>query len=194
MTDKPKRMWHADGEGKCHAGCEQRFLFGPGGPRCAVMQLVFGHQNAPDGGACPFAVLADVLCAHQTGPEKPSDDQDLEHMMHLAWGCGYHYGRKLPNDDHSEDIDRMNADVHSLIIHERSEVRRVDSKPDGDRRCGTCAKWGARYAKEMNDDTTGQCEARQGQSGLPVLYAGAPGFMTTKDGPPWPNCRFWRRR
>lgn len=121
--DKPKVLWRADGEGKCHQWCQQYNPPVGAMSACLLVRNLLPGVTEPDvGGKCPFAVLADVLCVHQPPYEAPMADLDLEHMMHLAWGCGYCFGRERPNDDHNEDIDRMNADVHSLIIHERSEV------------------------------------------------------------------------
>ena len=73
-TDKPKILWHADGEGRCHAGCE---AFSPadtnaaGGPCNAVGVLPWHvRRNRWVGTPCPFAVLADVLALHKRQPDE----------------------------------------------------------------------------------------------------------------------------
>lgn len=122
MTTKPTMPWHADGEGKCHAGCE---AWDPvrrrgTGACCRVARVLpWNVCNLYLGGPCPFAVLADVLCA----------------------------------------------------------VRPHEEKPDDDRRCGTCA----------NRDTLDRTCAAPGISE-------SFGQNFGDDGPPWPNCRFWRGR
>lgn len=112
MADtKPKFLWHADGEGKCHVGCEQIRHYIPGCGLLNTIPWTLSHLFKP-GDPCPFAVLADALALHERDP-----------------------------------------------------------KPDEDRRCGTCAE----YRGSVNTcSVTGQPE--------------------DDSGPPWPNCRFWRRR
>lgn len=111
---KPTMLWHADGEGKCHRGCEQ-WNEEHGYSGCKLLDLlaweVFQRPTIGDVG-CPFAVLADVLALHERQPAE-------------------------------------------------------------DRRCGTCAEWSSERESCQ--------EERVGEG-------------TSLDGPPWPNCRFWRQR
>jgi hypothetical protein len=60
--------WHADGEGCCHAECEQwQTKHGHGG--CALLDLlpweVFERPSPASRSGCPFAVLAEVLGLHE---------------------------------------------------------------------------------------------------------------------------------
>jgi hypothetical protein len=59
--------WHADGEGRCHEGCEQYEHDTQPFPYCRIIAKLSSAYNivpiaicAP----CPFAVLADVLGLH----------------------------------------------------------------------------------------------------------------------------------
>ncbi len=221
MSDtKPKVLWHADGEGRCHVGCEawgsEHGLNG-----CDLVEVLpwaTREQPSPNRlSPCPFAVLADVLCAAKPHEEKsaPMSDEDLEHMMFLAWGCGYRYGRELPNDDHSEDIDRMKADVHSLVVHERAEVTPAH-EPElhqtcencGDDTCKAAGKlaadasdeecWQPSFGSEKSEDRRcGTCATNIGGYCRSMLFVESSGddalYKTEASGPPW-DCRFWRRR
>jgi len=75
MTDKPKLLWHADGEGKCHPHCEQAesFVQDASGeawiPCLALRRLLPLMERRRNGSQCPFAVLADVLCLHERKPD-----------------------------------------------------------------------------------------------------------------------------
>jgi hypothetical protein len=74
MPEKPKMMWHADAEGKCHAGCEQsKPIGGPGSTcSCDLLDSFFGVmvRTAYHGRPCPFAILASVLCCGQKSDEE----------------------------------------------------------------------------------------------------------------------------
>lgn len=116
---KPKILWHADADGKCHDGCEQ--YCPPAGmySKCWLRHQVTGNNAAPVGGPCPFAVLLDVLRLRPeaAGREQP-DENRLTHLMQQAWGCGYRFGREYRSDDESEDIDRMEGDIRVLLEEE----------------------------------------------------------------------------
>jgi hypothetical protein len=63
----PKTMWHADGEGRCHAGCEQYDQ--KRASACKLLGLLpwggLMSRCVTEGIDCPFAVLADALCLHE---------------------------------------------------------------------------------------------------------------------------------
>lgn len=120
MSDtKPKRMWHADEDGRCHQGCEAWGNVIAGRPGCGLLDdlclEVFEAPSPASNSTCPFALLADVLCA-----VKPHEEED--------------------------------------------------------RRCGTCE----RYMPVSRLMGICDCTSVVG--------------VKTPDGPPWPNCRFWRKR
>lgn len=118
MTAKPSTMWHADGEGKCHAGCEARRSDAPGTWYCRICENLPWEtfRDAPgDGSGCPFAVLADVLCAVKPHEEKPDDSH------------------RCPTCAVAETIEC------GAGLIDRDPMRCWRPKPDEDRRCGTCA-------------------------------------------------------
>ena len=124
MSGKPKLMWHADGEGKCHKECEQYKADGC----CSIKTMLYPDIGTVARGNCLFAVLSDVLCVHRQKPDQSqieANRQFIEILMHGAWGCGYNYGReRLPNEN-GEDVDRMEVDVRGLMKSEEEEIRRV---------------------------------------------------------------------
>lgn len=90
---KPRRMWHADGEGRCHTGCESwGSKHGLNG--CDLIEVlpweVFDQPSPNRLSPCPFAVLADVLCVHQPPHEEQVDEKaSREHDFLQCDGCTF---------------------------------------------------------------------------------------------------------
>jgi hypothetical protein len=70
--------WHADGDGKCHSGCEQYHPQNSERPgiECEILAVLpwIPKMVVPGmvGWPCPFAVLADVFRLHERpGKETP---------------------------------------------------------------------------------------------------------------------------
>jgi hypothetical protein len=79
MSGKPRLMWHADKEGRCHVDCE---AFSRPGDSCRTNRsgcdvvdrlpwVPVSSIAVVVGAPCPFATLADVLC-----DAKPHEDTE----------------------------------------------------------------------------------------------------------------------
>ncbi len=65
-AEKPRMMWHADADWRCHAGCEQWGVGpDPAHPGCKILDIlpweVFDRPTPAKRSMCPFAVIANVL-------------------------------------------------------------------------------------------------------------------------------------
>ena len=182
MNDKPKIRWHADGEGKCHVGCEARRETEPGvSTGCSIADLVPWMRilQVEHFGPCPFTVLSDVLCAvkpHEEPEAKPSP-QDVAGLVELAWNCGCRFGRDAGGGTTVRENKQKDADIKRLRTMEECHGGSA-LKPDDDRQCGTCTEgfpYGSKVAARV------PCNHYTDSVNRP-------------DGPPWPNCRFWKER
>ncbi len=124
MTTKPTTPWHADGEGRCHDKCEARDdSIRPPYPPCGLLRslpFVVTGNALPEGYRCPFAVLADVLCAatpHEEPDVKPSP-QDVAGLMELAWNCGCRFGRDAGGGTTVGENEQKDADIKRLLTME----------------------------------------------------------------------------
>ncbi len=92
MPEKPTLMWHADGEGRCHRGCEARREDPQGTWYCVICNLfpwTTFRGPAGDGVLCPFALLASVLCCGKK--EETQGELTAEQLERI---CGVAYGYK----------------------------------------------------------------------------------------------------
>ena len=185
MSGKPRPMWHADKEGRCHEGCEQYVK--EWASACRIVNgLPWGglmSNLVAQGAPCPFAVLSDVLCL-KPHEEKPAIEggwcstcafemvQDTRCI-----GCfGQRWVQGAPKDrlGQCQDCDRKMKRKCAPPLNGGPCLDRKEEE----HRCGTCEN-------RNNSVASGEFAACKAPS---VVGAFA------LDGPPWPNCRFWRKR
>jgi len=125
----------------------------------------------------------DALRSALTAPqEKPSkNDSDVEGLIHLAWNCGCRWGREAGSGNTSGQDEQRVADVKRLLALENCHGEPSPTEVE-DRRCGTCAN---------NDPDVTVCGWQMRcRAGIQVPFS----IDQADSGPPWPNCRFWRKR
>ena len=171
----PAMLWHADGEGRCHRGCEQWSIDEHGHDGCKLLDLVawevFQQPTTGDVG-CPFAVLAGAFGLHRSEP-LPDDSH------------------KCPTCVYAETMECGGGLV------DRGPMHCWKPKPARERRCGTCVN------QQRRSDTCGGCKTEKPFTSTCAVLGrhGRCGHTETwedgefgDNGPPWPDCRFWKER
>lgn len=93
MSEKPKLLWHATGNGLCHAECESWDMRGDH-HGCKILDRlpweVFDRPTPAKVSHCPFALLASVLCCgKETAVDPPAEPSDelVARCVRVARGC-----------------------------------------------------------------------------------------------------------
>jgi hypothetical protein len=124
---------------------------------------------------------ANALRSALTTPQEKPETHDITYLMNAAWNCGCRWGREAGGGNTSGQDEQRVADVKRLLALENCHGEPSPTEVE-DRRCGTCAN---------NDPDVTVCGwMMRCRAGIQVPFS----VYQADDGPPWPNCRFWKER